>query len=105
MKKDTPGGPNGKYPTPAQATLLALAERPARAQARLDADLARCDRLRWRLVVLLGLCRTQEKYVTWLRSERRVNTQYLAEEEAFLARLRERVPRTLAALKEAEKKA
>lgn len=105
MEKDIPGGPNGNYPAPAWETPSAPAEQPAGAQGCLDADLARRDRLRWKLVVLLGLRLTQEKYVIWLRSEGLVDTQYLAEEEAFLARLRERVQGILAALKKAQAKA
>ena len=50
-------------------------------------------------MLLVGLRLTQVKYVAWLHQEQQVDAQYLAEEEAFLVCLVERVRRALAALR------
>ena len=59
------------------------------------------DHLRWELSLLLGICHTQERYVALLRANQGIDATYLASEEAFLARLEERVQRTQAALEKA----
>lgn len=56
------------------------------------------DHLRWELSLLLGIYHTQERYVALLRTNQGIDAQYLASEEAFLARLEERVEQTQAAL-------
>ena len=88
---------------------------PERPQWRPLADLARAagsglqdreaaptsrEHLRRRFFLALELRLTQENYVDWLRNEPDVDRQCLAEEEAFLVCLQERVLRAQAALKE-----
>ena len=89
--------------TPEWIPLADLIERPAGRPAHHDQDIeaagASHDHLRWRLVLLVGLRLTQVKYVAWLHQEQQVDAQYLAEEEAFLVCLVERVRRALAALR------
>ena len=58
------------------------------------------EHLRRRFFLALELRLTQENYVAWLRSEPDVDAQCLAEEEAFLVCLQERVQRAQAALRE-----
>lgn len=111
MENDTPIETERRDPGLPESEWIPLADLIARAagrQARLDRDIDQNlvgatprDRLRWRLVLLVGLRLTQEKYVAWLRSEPHVDAQYLAEEEAFLDCLIERIHHAMAALRKA----
>ena len=108
MEKDTLTEPEERdldLPTPRWIPLSDRIKRPVAGQTPPEQTIevagASREHLRWRLVLLVGLRLTQEKYVAWLRQEPQVDAQCLAAEEVFLAYLVNRVRRAVAALKKA----